>query len=137
MSVPVNERSRGKLEVCTKAHDLCCYTLQITKNKNVFTEDYQDSVTDKIISLALDIYAEVWGANNVYVKSHEAYCERKRMQESAANKCNVLLSMIDISKSIFHLESRRVSFWGSKVIETRNMIRAWKESDMERYKKFK
>lgn len=137
MAVRVNERSHGKLDVCVKSHDLCCYTLQITKNDKVFTPDFKEAVTDKIISLAFDIHAEVWGANNVYVNSSESFRERKRMQESAANKCNVLLSMIDISKSVFHLESKRVAYWGGKVIELRNQIREWKESDADRYKRFK
>lgn len=79
MSVPVNERSQGKLEACTKAFDLATYTLRITKNKKVFTVEYQEALTDKIISLALDIskgnsyrlmqrmdkfYKELWGDNN-------------------------------------------------------------------------
>ena len=53
MSVPVNQRTHGKLEACVKARELACYTLQITKNKKVFTEDYQEAITDKI-------YAELW-----------------------------------------------------------------------------
>lgn len=59
MSVPVNQRGQGKLEVCTKARDLAVYTLQITKNKKVFVEEYQDAITNKIISTALDIHTMV------------------------------------------------------------------------------
>lgn len=134
MSVPVNKRTQGKLEVCTKAHDLCCYTLQITKNKNVFSEEYQAALTDKIIATALEIHMNVWSANNVLVKSESDYRLRRQMQDIAANKCNVLLSLIDIAKTIFHLSSKRVIYWSKKTIEARNMIRAWKASDYERYK---
>ena len=52
MSVPVNQRSEGKLEVCLRAHDLCCYTIQITSNQNNFPEKYQRSLTDKIVDAA-------------------------------------------------------------------------------------
>ena len=52
-----------------KAHDLCVYTLQITKNKNVFLPEYQDVLTNKIVQLAIDIHSEVWSANNVLVRS--------------------------------------------------------------------
>ena len=137
MSVPLNERSHGKLEVCVKAHDLCCYTLQITKNKKVFTEEYQEALTNKIIENAIDIHTCVWSANNILVNSSESFYARRKLQETAANKCNVLLSLMDISKSMFHIESRRIAYWGSKTVETRNLIRAWKESDAERYKKYK
>lgn len=46
MSVPVNQRTEGKLEVCVKAHDLCCYTIQITSNTNTFPEKFQHALTD-------------------------------------------------------------------------------------------
>ena len=137
MSVPVNKRTQGKLEVCVKAHDLCVYTLQITKNKNVFVPEYQDAMTNKIVQLAIDIHAEVWSANNVLVKSPETLKYRRRLQEAAAIKCNVLLAMIDIAWSIFHLSGKRVRFWAGKVIETRNLIRAWSSSDAARYKNFR
>lgn len=134
MSVPVNKRTQGKLEVCVQAHDLACYTLQITKNKNVFSEDYQEVLTNKIIQAALDIHLCVWSANNVLVKTPEDYQNRRQLQDTACIRCNVLLSLIDIAKSIFHLSGKRVHYWGSKVVTTRNLIRAWRESDYKRYK---
>lgn len=36
MSVPVNERSHGKLEACVKAKELSAYTIKITANPKVF-----------------------------------------------------------------------------------------------------
>lgn len=53
MSVPENARTKGKLEACVKAHDLACYTLQITTNKKNFPEQFQAALTDKIVSAAL------------------------------------------------------------------------------------
>jgi hypothetical protein len=40
MSVPVNQRSHGKLEAYVKAYELAGYTLKITKNKKVFSDEY-------------------------------------------------------------------------------------------------
>lgn len=53
MSVPVNQRSEGKLEVCVQAHDLCCYTIQIASNKKTFPEQFQHALTDKIVDTAI------------------------------------------------------------------------------------
>lgn len=135
MSVPVNARTENKLEVCVKAHDLCCYTLQITANDKTFVPDYQKSLTDKINALAIQIYTDVWTANNIMVKTAEDYNERKMLQERAARSCNNLLALIDIAKKIFHLSSKRVFYWGGKAVETRNLIRAWRDSDRKRYSK--
>ena len=133
MSVPEPRREKSKLEVCVKAHDLCCYTLQITANKKVFTEEYQRSLTDKIVAVALGIHCDCWNANNIYVRSKEEFSERRRLQEEAARKCNVLLSLIDIAKKIFHLASKRVYHWSKQAVDTRNLIRTWRESDIKRF----
>jgi len=138
MSVPVNARSTGKLEVCVKAHALCCYTLKITSNKKIFVEDYQESLTNRIIETAINIHTMCWAANNVLVNSADDLKRRADLQEHAAIQCNLLLSLMEIAKTMFHLETRRIKYWGGLAIETRKLIRAWRSADVERYKaKFK
>jgi len=138
MSVPVNQRTHGKLEVCVKAHDLCCYTLQITANKKNFTQEFQEALTNRIVEAAIDIHTLCWSANNILVNSVDELRERTMYQEKAAIKCNILLSLIEVAKRIFHLSTKRVTYWAGKTIETRNLIRAWRESDLKRYSaKFK
>lgn len=133
MSVPVNQRTHGKLEVAVKSRAVAVYTLQITKNKKVFTEEYQEAITDKIISTALNIHCLVWSANNTTVTSYEAMRERLSLQEKAVVQCNVLLSLIDIAKPLFHLTTKRVMFWGGMVVDARNLIRLWHDADRKRY----
>ena len=138
MSVPVNQRTHGKLEACVKAHDLCCYTLQITANKKNFTPEFQESLTNRIIEAAIDIHTLCWSANNILVNSTDDLRERTTYQGKAAIRCNILLSLIDIAKRLFHLSTKRATCWAGKTIETRNLIRAWRESDLKRYStKFK
>ena len=133
MSVPVNQRSEGKLEACIKAHDLCCYTIQITSNPKNFPEKFQHSLTDKIVSTAIDIHTLAWSANNIYVNSTEDFKMRIQLQEEAALKCNVLISLIEVAHRVYHLSSKRVFFWTGKVVETRNLIRGWRDKDRKRY----
>lgn len=133
MSVPVDQRTTGKLEVCIKSRDLATYTLQITKNKKIFKEEYQDAITDKLISTALNIHALIWAANNTLVNSHQDMMERLALQDKAAAQCNVMLSLIDIAKPLFHLEAKRVMFWGGKVVNVRTLIRSWHNADWKRY----
>jgi len=133
MSVPVNQRSQGKLEVCVKALDLASYTLKITANRKIFAEELQRSLTDKITGTALDIWTNVWTANNVLVKEEGDLDERLRLQQEAARLCNILLSLIELAGKVFHLTSKRVAYWTGKTVEVRNLIRAWRESDRKRY----
>ena len=137
MSVPEPKRDEGKLEVCEKARELCQYTITITKNQNIFLPDFQTVLIDKINQLAIDIHVEVWTANNVLVRSPEHLKYRRRLQESAAIKCNTLLALIDLAKPMFHLSGKRVVFWSKKVIRVRSLIRGWRDSDAERYKQYR
>lgn len=135
MSVPVNQRSTGKMEVCTKANELCCYTIKITSNKNVFSVEYQAALTDRIIETALNIHTLCWSANNTLVKTKEDAKRREDLQGKAIVQCNVLLSLIEIAKPIFHLTTKRISYWGGMIIEVRRLISAWKESNRKQYDK--
>lgn len=109
MSVPVNQRTQGKLDVCVKAHDLCCYTLHITRNKNVFDEAYKDPLTDKIVECAIEIHTLVWSANNVLVnKSRKGLIPKEKVDESYAAWRN------HASKgNSFHLLQRMDSYYKS------------------------
>lgn len=138
MSVPVNERSHGKLEACVKARELCVYTLRITVNPKIFKPEYQHALTDKIVDTALEIQNLSWSANNVLVNSADDMYRRLDYQDRAADACNNLLSLIEIAKPIFHLATKRVIHWSGLAIETRKLIRAWREADRKRYSaKFK
>ncbi len=138
MSVPVNQRSHGKLEACVKAKELCCYTVKITSNKKIFVAEYQEALTNRIIDCALNIHLFSWGANNILVNSVEDMRERLLLQEKAALECNQLLALMEVAKSVFHLSSKRIEYWAGRAIETRTLIKAWRESDRKRYSaKFK
>ena len=70
-----------------------------------------------------------------FTLTQEKWKERKRLQEEAARDCNNLLALMQIAKTLFHLETRRVKHWGKKTIEVRNRIRDWKDGDSRRYNK--
>ena len=136
MSVPVNQRSQGKLEAYSKAYDLSVYTLRITKNKKVFFEEYQECITDKIVSAAIDIYLFVGTANDTQVRAesdYDNYRNRLFLQREAMDRCAYLIKMIFLAKPIFHLSSKRVKYWTEKTKDTRSLIKAWHDADKKRF----
>lgn len=135
MSVPETQRTKGKLEVITKALELATHTIQITANENVFKPEYRHAITDKIITVATDIYVDCWTANNIKVVSQTEWQARKQLQNTAARNCNVLLALMQIAQKLFHLDTKKVRYWGKLALETRNLIRAWREADQKRYGK--
>ena len=136
MSVPVNQRSHGKLEAYSKSYDLVKYTLQITKNKKIFTEEYQECLTDHIISAALDVYMLIGFANGKQVRSdkdRQNYNERIESQRRAIDRCSDLIRLIFLAKPIFHLSSKRVKYWTELTRTTRSLTKAWSDSDVKRF----
>lgn len=137
MSVPKGKQAEGKLLVNELARDLAVYTLRITRNTKVFDEKYQSAITNEILHSAIVIHKYAFSANNITVKSHQQYADRRHFQELAAVECNNLLSLIDLAKPLFHLSAKRCRYWGNLVIEVRNKIRAWIESDAKRYQEYR
>ena len=134
MSVVEGARNKGKLEVIIKALDLADYTIKITANEKVFDPKFRAAVTDDLVAHAKDIYLICWTANNIRVTSDiETYKKRKELQDEAIVKCTALLGLLNIAKKVFHLETRRVTYWGNKIINCRKLIRAWRNADKKRY----
>lgn len=137
MSVPKGQQSDGKLLVNELARDLAVYTIRITSNPKVFFPQYQTAITNEIIRCATNIHTHAWTANNVMVRNKEQYSMRRKYQELAALECNNLISLIDIAKPLFHLDTKRCRYWGGLTIEVRNKIRGWMESDAKRYAEYR
>ncbi len=136
MSVPVNQRSHGKLEAYVKAYELATYTLRITKNKKVFTEDFQECLTGRIILAAVETYLAVGKANDKQVRSagdRAEYSKRVALQCEAIERCNELIKLITLAKPIFHLSSKRVKYWIGLARDTRSLIKAWSDADIKRF----
>lgn len=86
MSVPEGLRKCGKMKVLIEALDLTDYTLAITANSKVFVPKYQTVLTDKINELVLNMYINLFTANNVVVKSEMDMAERQCLQMVAKVK---------------------------------------------------
>lgn len=134
MSVTANRRRSGKLEVLTKANELCVYTIKICANPNIFLPEFQNALTDDIIKTSKNIFMYAWKANGIVVgRNYENKISRLNYQELAIDSCNDLLALMQIAQKLFHLKSKRIEYWGKLTIEVRTMLRAWKNSDERRY----
>lgn len=127
-NVPDTPQNR-QLDACQKAMDLALHTIKICNNKNIFTEEYQDALTNDIIRCAKDIYIYAWDANNVYVKKGEdGWKERVQLQTKALTKCNELLALINLARRLFHLKGGKVRYWSEMTIEAKKLIYKWREA---------
>lgn len=135
MSVPTGKRTEGKLEVAMRAKDLAVYTLHITDNDKNFPCIMNDGFVSEIRGLSTRIFSKVWSANNIVVTDSETFKRRSELQREACVDCNALLPLIEIACKLYHQPTKRLKYWTSKVVTVRNLIRAWRESDIKRYSK--
>lgn len=140
MAVNVGQRNvkdtpaNRQLEACEKAMELALHTIKICKNKNIFTVDYQEALTNDIIKCSKDIYVYAWNGNNVFVTADNGrWKERSKLQVAAISKCNELLALINIARRLFHLKGSKVKYWSQLTIETRGLIRKWHEANAKQY----
>lgn len=134
MSVPKSKRKKSGLELFYKANELACYTIKICSNKNVFEEKYQNALTNKVIDTSVQIFVDLWTANNIKVCDKKSYDARIDLERRAKRNCNNLLAMMQIAQRLFHLSTKRIKFWGNKTLEVRNGINKLAESDINRYR---
>ena len=140
MAVPKGHQADGKLLVNELARDLAAYTIRITSNPKVFLPQFQTAITNEIVRTAINIPKYAWTANTVMVRgqnAREQYAIRRKHQEMAAAECNNLISLIDIARPLFHLDTKRCKFWGKQTLEVRNKIRGWIESVAKRYAEYR
>lgn len=124
-----------QLEACEKAMELALHTIKICATKKNFLPEYQEALTNDIIRCSKDIYIYTWNGNNVYVtKDNGAWVEREKWQDKAIQKCNELLAMINIARRLFHLRGNKVSYWSQMVLETRGLIRKWREATVKQFR---
>jgi hypothetical protein len=136
MSVPEGKRGESKLEIFIKAKQLATYTITICCNENVFLPKYQNAITNDIMQMSKNIFIWCWSANNVRVIDKNTYKERTDLQRQAHRECNNMLALIQIAGSVFHLRNKRLKYWGSLILEVRNMISKWHDNDKQRYKEY-
>ena len=134
MSVVQSKRGQGELEVLTKARELATYTIKICTNEKSFPKRYRWCITNKIVENAIEINSNIGKANDVYVTDGEDYRLRKEYQNRAISEVGAIIGNIDIAYRVFGIDKDRTKHWVGLIIEVQTLLRAWKKSDIKRFK---
>ena len=134
LSVAEPLRHKGRLEVHVKAQFLATYTAQILKNEKIFDPNVDAALIDRMKTCAFDIYVKSWQANKIRAETNQINRNmRYKLQEEAILTCDELHACIGIAKKLYHLRSKRMKYWSGLIIDVRQLLQAWKESDVSRY----
>lgn len=137
MSVPESKRAQCKLEATVKASGLAAYTGHICKNQKVFLPEYNNLYAERLCMISSEIYLFARRANRIRVTCTDEYRERIGLQDKAISRCDDLLDMIGIVRGVYHLSGKRVRYWSQFAIDTRTILRAWRDNDKKRFSEFK
>lgn len=133
-------KEKDPLQVSLSALKLVTHTLTCTHNEKIFTPKYYHEITAKLNYLATQIYVDIWTANNIKVRKdniqyrREDRNERLKLQERAIRNCNNLMAMLIIAQKMFKFPSRRLEYWTKLILDVRNPLRKWHDSDADRYR---
>lgn len=133
MSVPQYERGEGKFTVLIEANNLVCYTLQICSNEKNFDPKFQRVLMDDIIVTTKSIFLEAYLANEIKVESNHDGAQRLSKIKSAEYACDRLFALLQIAKRIYHIDSRRIKYWGAKTKIVKDLLHKWYLSERKRY----
>lgn len=132
--------SNAYLNTAVKAKELSLHTIRNCSNKNIFNPEYQEALTNKIISTSVEIFLNIQRANKIRVKNEktgiiipERREARKEFQGKAAQQLSELEDLLSIAKALFHLRGKKVKYWKNMIFETQNLLKHWRESDRKRF----
>ena len=103
--------------------------------KKVFPKRDRWAVTNRIVSTALTIMEEVDVANDIYVSTQGDFELRRRSQTIALSNTAKLLGLMELSYVKYSIDGDRMKHWAQMVIDARELIKKWRQSDKERYGK--
>ena len=137
MAVPEGKRTESKLEVQTKARELAKYTTEICSNEKIFPKRDRWMLTNRIVNTVLTIMEEVDTANDIYVSTKVDYDLRRASQTIALSYTARLLGLMQLAYEKYNIEDKRIKYWTQLVVDTRELIKKWRQSDAKRYRQFK
>ena len=129
MGVPLRWR-KPKFDVIIKAGKLHEHTLLVTQGKK-FIKPYK-ALTDSICNRSEQIYLNCYLANEISATTNENIQRRIALEKEAIQCCDYLLALIDLAYSTFHLRGKSVNFWANLIIEERQRISNWINSETRR-----
>lgn len=135
MSVPENQRSESKLAVQTKAKELAEYTTSICSNEKIFPKRDRWILTNRIVTVTLEIMENVDMANDIFVSTKGDFEIRRNCQTTALASTAKLLGLMELAYIKYGIESKRIRYWTQLVYDERELIKKWRQGDKKRYER--
>ncbi len=137
MSVVKSKRSKPKLGVLTKATELRAYTIRICSNEKNFPKRLRWCMTNDIVREAGNVQRYIRKANSVYVVYPSDFDTRRQFQNQAVASIDAMLGDMDLAYMLFNIDDDKIDYWTGLIVEVQGLLREWRKSDQERYKKLK
>lgn len=123
MAVIKAKRREGRYSVYVKAKQLCVYTMTICKNESSFPRRNRWILTQRLVDEASKILSCVrMGLLDTHPLMTKNPLKYREFYEEAFLSAETLLTLIDVSYNIFNLDSKRVEYWTSLVVDVEKSI---------------
>lgn len=134
MSVPVWKRKTNELSLFVDAQEFAIHILKITKNQKIFKIEFKTEITDKLNILAMDIYLNLWKANNIQL-TKENHIRRKHYQSLALDNITDFFAIWNLAKRAFHLKHKKTEIVIQNLLKIEETAKKWIKNDVIRLNK--
>lgn len=133
MSVPEGKRTESKLRVQTQSRELARHTMQLCSNEKIFPKRDRWILSSRIMDTALAIMENVDFANDIQAVTPVDFALRRKSQTIALASTAKMIGLIDLAYTRYGIEGSRVSYWVGLVLEVRELVKKWRQSDKTRF----
>lgn len=133
MSVPEPKRKPGKLRVETCCVEVCRTTRQLLCREDIFPKRSRWLGCKDIADAANRMLMNIFGANDIRVKTAEDARERRRLQTVALAAFGALEKRMTFEALYWEKEINQYSLWARQMNELGDYLKAWIYRDEKRY----
>ena len=126
-------KSDELFEAGEAVEDMAAYTLELVSNPKIFLPIYE-KVGKTSVGLAYNVLTYTNLANHTKVYTSFDWDLRRRSQLMALSYCATLSSNVKVVSKSIHLRGRKEAIWSEKVNKALSLLKAWTDSDYERYR---
>lgn len=127
------------MEVQTFAIKLAAHTENICSNEKRFPKRRRWASANRLINYADDIVADIYAANEIRVSTQEDFNLRRSFQTHAIASVGKMLGILQrvYESKFYNLDGISIEYWADLIMNVKNKLMSWRNSDMEGWKKKK
>lgn len=128
-----SDRKESKFQPVLNAREVSIYSTRILGNEKRFAPNRSEYLLNKMQESSINIFMYAKVALDTDLYTHRE--KREKLQSLAYDECIKMLLYLEIAKPIFQIPSKRLRYWTSLLVKTKDGLKKWMAADRREYNK--